>query len=69
MVAFRRLTTRREAALASGAHFVTTDFPGPVDAHDYVLEIPGGTPSRCNPVTASSDCAATALEDPARLSP
>lgn len=60
-------TTRREAALASGAHFVTTDFPGPVDAHDYVLEIPGGTPSRCNPVSASADCTAGALEDPARL--
>lgn len=61
--------TRREAALASGAHFVTTDFPGPVDEHDYVLEIPGGTPARCNPANASSDCTAAALEDPSRLGP
>ena len=60
-------TTRREAALASGAHFISTDFPAPVEGYDYVVEIPGGTPSRCNPSTAPPECVATELESPDRL--
>ncbi len=60
-------TTRREAALASGAQIVSTDFPAKVEAFDYFVEIPGGTPSRCNPRTAPSECTADAIEDPARL--
>ncbi len=56
--------TRFEAALASGAHFITTDFPAPVDAHDYWIEIPGGTPSRCNPASAPAECTSKAIEDP-----
>lgn len=57
-------TTQRDAALAVGAHFISTDFPAPVDGVSYVLEIPGGAPARCNPVTAPADCTALALEDP-----
>jgi hypothetical protein len=48
--------TRLDTALASGAHIISTDFPAPVDGLDYVVEIPDGTPSRCNPVTAPSEC-------------
>jgi calcium-dependent phosphoinositide phospholipase C len=60
-------TSRREAALASGAQFVSTDFPAPVEGFDYVMEIPGGTPSRCNPVTAPPECTNDAIESPERL--
>lgn len=62
-------TTRRDAALASGAHMVSTDYPAPVDGLDYWLEIPDGTPSRCNPVTADGGCTSEAIEDPTRLEP
>jgi hypothetical protein len=58
-------TARREAALASGAHFVSTDYPVPDGVLDYSLEVPGGTPSRCNPVTAPAECTSLAIEDPA----
>ena len=50
-------TTRRDAAFASGAQIVSTDyeredprFPG------FVVELPGGGPARCNPVNAPPDC-------------
>ncbi|PCC66657.1 Phosphoinositide phospholipase C, Ca2+-dependent [Nannocystis exedens] len=56
-------TSRGEAALASGAHFISTDYPPPKgDKYDYVFAIPGGTPSRCNPVTAPPDCTPAAIE-------
>jgi hypothetical protein len=56
--------TRLDAALASGAHIVATDFPEHVAGFDYVAEVPGGTPSRCNPATAPPDCTPTAIENP-----
>src|SRR5262249_34924044 len=31
-------TSARDAALASGAHFVSTDYPAPVDGVNYVVE-------------------------------
>ena len=44
-------TTRREAALNSGAHFISTDYPVPdPDFSDYQVQLPGGGESRCNPV-------------------
>ena len=50
-------TTRRDAAFASGAQIVSTDyeredprFPG------FVVALPGGGPARCNPVNAPPDC-------------
>jgi hypothetical protein len=57
-------TTRREAALASGAQFVSTDYRelGPFGT-DYMVELPGGLAARCNPVSASLGCLATALEN------
>jgi hypothetical protein len=58
-------TTRRDAALASGAHFVSTDHPVAME-NGYVVEIPGGTPSRCNPVTTPHPgIPSEAIEDPA----
>ena len=54
-----RLTT----ALASGAHFLSTDFPAQESTEiDYVVDIPEGTPARCNPVTAPASCTSEALE-------
>lgn len=63
-------TTRAAAALASGAHFISTDYPPPKgDTFDYVFEIPGGTPSRCNPRSAPPGCAAADIEDPQLVGP
>lgn len=58
---------RLDVALASGAQLVSTDFPAPVDGLDYVVELPGGTPSRCAPVGAPPECSSLAIEDPAWL--
>ncbi len=55
--------TRAEAALASGAQFVSTDFPYPGDETSYGVVIPGGTPVRCNPVNAPAGCTSEAIED------
>lgn len=57
-------TTRRDLALASGAQIVSTDFPVPEPDTGYVVSIPGGTPSRCNLLTAPTDCTSTDIEDP-----
>ena len=54
---------RIEAALRSGAHCLSTNFPGPNKTMDWFFEIPGGTPSRCNPVTAPPNCTPEALEN------
>lgn len=59
-------TARLEAALASGAQWVSTDYPGPDGAEalgsDYVAELPGFLAARCNPVTAPSSCVDDAVE-------
>lgn len=61
-------TTMRDAALASGAQLVSTDYPEPDgELSPYVVRIPGGTPARCNPVTAPADCTGADVEDPERL--
>ena len=60
-------TTRRDAALASGAQFVSTDVPVRTPDFDYQVDIPSGEPSRCNPVTAPAACTASAIEEPAFL--
>jgi hypothetical protein len=57
-------TSRREAALASGAQIVSTDYPAKVDGIEYVVELPGGVPSRCNPLSAPAECIAEAIENP-----
>lgn len=53
---------RLEAGLAVGSHFLSTDFPAPVEGRGYVAEIPGGTPARCNPVSAPEGCSSEAIE-------
>ncbi len=57
-------TTQRDAALASGAQFVSTDYPVPNPAFGtgYAVAIPGGAPARCNPVNAPPGCRSAALE-------
>lgn len=57
-------TAPREAALASGAQFVSTDYavPNPAFGTGYFVEIPGGMPGRCNPITAPPGCRADGLE-------
>jgi hypothetical protein len=56
-------TAPREAALASGAQFVSSDYPVPdPDFTDYFVQIPGGTPGRCNPVTSPAGCREAGLE-------
>ncbi|HRW37144.1 MAG: phosphatidylinositol-specific phospholipase C1-like protein [Acidimicrobiales bacterium] len=53
-------TGPRDAALASGAQFVSTDYPVPGIAvgftTSYVAEIPGGTVARCNPLIGPETC-------------
>ena len=55
------------AVLEAGAHIISTDFPSPTTpapADGFFLEIPGGEPSRCNPVTSPSTCTPAVFELP-----
>lgn len=50
-------TTMRDAALASGAQFVSTDYLVPDERFgDYSVSLPGGVLARCNPVIAPPTC-------------
>lgn len=59
-------TGPRDAALASGAQWVSTDYEGPGLAvgftTPYVVEIPGGTVARCNPVLDVPGCDSALLD-------
>jgi len=57
-------TSTRDAAIASGAQWVSTDYPVPNPAFGtgYFVEIPDGHPARCNPLNAPSGCRSVALE-------
>jgi hypothetical protein len=59
-------TARRRAAFASGAQWVSTDFPAPGMAarfgSAYEVRLPGHRPARCNPVTAPPGCRAGWLD-------
>ncbi|MFN8016765.1 MAG: phosphatidylinositol-specific phospholipase C1-like protein [Acidimicrobiales bacterium] len=62
-------TARLEAALASGAQWVSTDYPGPDGARDqfgtsYVAKLPGFLAARCNPQTAPKGCEDERVEPP-----
>ncbi len=50
-----------EAALASGAHLISSDFPAAQEG--YWFEFPAGNPSRCNPLTAPPECTSQDVED------
>jgi hypothetical protein len=58
--------TRHDVAMGSGAQLLTTDYPSVgMTARwnsDFVAELPGGTPVRCNPVNAPRGCSAPTLE-------
>jgi len=58
-------TAPRDAALASGAQFVSTDYPveNPDFGTGYSVSVPGGAPGRCNPLNAPAGCRADALEE------
>lgn len=62
-------TAQRDKAFASGAQLVSTDYPALLDGIDYVVEVPGGKPSRCNPKTAPAGCTAEDIENPAFVDP
>ena len=52
-----------QAAVASGATVVSTDHPpGNPDKSGYTLQLPGGGPSRCNPLTAPAACTTAAVQ-------
>ena len=58
------LTARRDAALASGAQFVSTDYPEPDPDFlpGYFVEVGDETNARCNPVLSPPGCDSSALE-------
>jgi Phosphoinositide phospholipase C, Ca2+-dependent len=62
-------TSRREIALRSGAQIVSTDFEVAVPAigGDYVVQIPGGMPARCDPINAPKNCRPSDVENPRQL--
>jgi Phosphoinositide phospholipase C, Ca2+-dependent len=51
-------TTMRDAAFASGAQYVSTDYVFPDDGlgTGYVVDLPGDGAARCNPVNAPKRC-------------
>lgn len=51
-----------DVAAASGAHFVSTDYPADAPDPTRTLRLPGGAPARCNPRTAPADCTAADIE-------
>ena len=57
-------TTRRTAALASGAQWVSTDymFIDPSIHNDYQVRLPAGQATLCNPVRAAAKCAGKPVE-------
>jgi hypothetical protein len=58
--------TQRDAALASAAQWVSTDYPMPRPGLDfgtgYQVSIPDGAPARCNALVAPPGCRNAALE-------
>lgn len=56
---------RRDRALATGAHFLSTDYYEPSMFFDspYVVELPGGVVARCNPANAPATCSDAELTE------
>lgn len=56
-------TTRRDAALTSGAQYVSTDYPHPDPRlSSYQVRAPGGAVAVCNPQRAPERCAGLPVE-------
>lgn len=62
----RNDTTRREAAFASGAHIISTDYyqPNPAFEGEYQVRLPDGRVALCHPQLAPSTCQDVELEQP-----
>ena len=57
-------TARREAAFASGAQLVSTDYEREDDRWPgFVTDLPGDGPARCNPISAPPGCEDEQLAD------
>jgi hypothetical protein len=60
--------TQRDAAFASGAQIVSTDYPVSGRAirwsDTYVAQLPGGVTARCNPVRAPKPCRPVDVAEP-----
>ena len=56
-------TLRRDAALASGAQLLSTDYPAsePSAWTNYSVSLPNGAVARCNPANAPTECSDEAL--------
>jgi hypothetical protein len=57
-------TTRVQAALRSGAQIISTNYPTPAEITNYLVAIPSGVPSRCNPASAPAGCTPLDIENP-----
>jgi hypothetical protein len=59
-------TARRDAALASGAQMLSTDYPEsePSQWTPYAVGFPGGAVARCNPVNGPPSCRITPFGGP-----
>jgi hypothetical protein len=55
--------TQADTAFDSGANFVSTDFPYPHPETGYVVAVPEGNPSRCNPINAPEWCTPQDIEN------
>lgn len=67
-------TATRDAAFASGAQWVSTDYPVPgsasrYDGSTYFAALPGGTVARCNPVNAPPGCVDAQLDLEPQVAP
>ncbi|MEZ4372612.1 MAG: Ca2+-dependent phosphoinositide-specific phospholipase C [Polyangiaceae bacterium] len=56
-----------QSALDSGAQIISTDYPAMTGGEAYFVQIPGGTPARCNPLIAPESCSSADIESPSRL--
>jgi hypothetical protein len=52
----------RDAGLASGLQYASSDYPAPIEGRDYWMDLPAGDPVACNPVAAPTDCVAEDVE-------
>ena len=57
-------TSTRDNAIASGAQYVSTDYPAPDKSpfSPYVVTLPGNRSWRCNPVNTGPACVSAALD-------
>ncbi len=53
---------RSKGLLAAGAQLISSDLPVPKAGKSYQFDIPGGTPSGCNPLNAPAECTSKAIE-------